>query len=218
MELPDLSRGYETFIPIPEPPDAWNDLLKQDFQEILWFYERQSNAYKQMLRETRASAPPTWGGYLLQQGYFATLRTVVSPLVQRLMAEGVINWYAFLVHGRSGGVPATPEDPRSYVHLRLALAGGATEADLLSRLPSECRMTQPMTIAEPPSLDGVKIERLAGQDVRQGWKLLGGASAWVLNFVEAHDADQPIPRINVAQLYHYPGNQLMVRTVGILAP
>lgn len=143
-----------------------------------------------------------------RQAYYRILRTTVAPLVRGLVADGVIDWYSFLVHDYKSGVPAGPGDSRAYIHLRMSLTEPADENDLLLRLPADCVMTQRMVPPDPPTLDRVRIDHLAGADAAAGWKVLGVLSELTLELVDAHAPDRPIPLVeNIGQFLHYLDNQ-----------
>lgn len=152
------------------------------------------------------------------QDYLHLLRSKVAPLVGDLLNAGIIDWYSFLVHDRASGVPTSESDLDYYVHLRMGLTETSNESGLTKQLPSWCLMTQKMRIPHPPSLDSVDVQSLNSGKVEQGWKTLGEASEWVLNMLECHDPNKPIPMLNVAQFLHYIGNQLFVKAVRIPMP
>ena len=154
----------------------------------------------------------------LWPGYVQLLRTTVTPLIRELQTAGVIGWFGFLVHNRESGVPTDADHRSSYVHLRMSLAAGAVEADLLSRLPGSYLMTRKMVFPDPPTLDGVELPTLLDGDVRQGWKLLGESSEWVLSLLEAHEPEREIPFRNVHQFVHYVDNQLMLSMTPLRRP
>lgn len=152
------------------------------------------------------------------QDYLDLLRSKVAPLIGRLLDAGIINWYSFLVHNRDSGVPTGEQDSYNYVHLRVQVTDTSNESGLIKQLPSWCLMTQKMRIPHPPSLDKVDVQSLNNGKVEQGWKALGEASEWVLNMLECHDPNKPIPVQNVGQFLHYIGNQLLVKAVRIPMP
>jgi hypothetical protein len=65
---------------------------------------------------------------------------------------------------------------------------------------------------------GLRARTLRDGDLRHAWLLLGAASELALNLLDAHDPGAPVPPVNVAQILHYLGNQLMVGAVKIPAP
>ena len=152
------------------------------------------------------------------QRYLGLLRSHVAPLVRNFLEEGVISWYSFLVHGRESGVPTSEVDNGMYLHLRMALRNPTAENELLRRLPNYCVMTRKMEVPNPPSLDTADINFLVDSRVELGWKILGESSEWVLQLLDSHDPQKPVPPQNVAQFLHYLGNQLFVRVVQIPMP
>lgn len=192
--------------------------MTRGYDDLVRRTERLPPAYWALLEEANVAQRPTWEGYCLWQVLFLTLRYTVTPLVADLIADGVINWYAFLVHGRESGVPTAATDDWAYVHLRVALTQDATPESLFSRLTPECLMTRPMVPPEPPTLDAVDISGLVGGDVRYGWRLIGDSSEQVLKVIAAHRPDRPMSDRTIAQLFHYAANEMLVRCVGIPSP
>lgn len=161
---------------------------------------------------------PDAGPQEFWRGYLQVLRTTVRPLIRELQTAGIIEWFGFLLHDRGSGVPTHSDDRSSYVHLRMSLAESAAEEDLLSRLPGSYRMTRKMVFPDPPALDGVELPTLLDGNVRQGWKLLGESSEWVLSLLEAHAPEREIPFRNVHQFVHYLENQLMLSMTPLRRP
>lgn len=152
------------------------------------------------------------------QDYLNLLRSKVAPLVRHLLDAEIIDWYSFLVHNRDSGVPTSEDDHGVYVHLRMGLTDTSSESELLDQLSSICQMTRKMTVPTPPSLDRVDIRTLKNDKAEQGWRVLGEASEWVLQMLNSHDPNKPVPPQNVAQFLHYIGNQLLVKAVQIPMP
>ena len=161
---------------------------------------------------------PSATGIEVWQDYLDLLRKKISPLVQRLQDLGLMEWYSFLVHGQQSGVPTDESDQGLYVHLRLELAEGVQEADLVSQLPPFCKMTQKMLVPQRDRLDNNDVQAFKEQNVEWGWRVLGEGSEWVLRMLESHDPAVQIPPQNVAQLLHYLGNSLFIRAVRIPMP
>ena len=113
-------------------------------------------------------------------------------------------------------MPTTEDDQGLYIHLRLELTPTTKECELRKELPSCCKMTQRM--AKPKSLDTVDFDALKGEDVEEGYKVLGEASEWVLRMLESHVPDKPVPPQNIGQFLHYIGNQLIIKAVQIPMP
>lgn len=152
------------------------------------------------------------------QDYLDLLRTKVAPLVRRLQGLGTVEWFSFLVHNRHSGVPTDESDQELYVHFRFELAEGANSDDLISQLPSFCKMTRMMPVPQRDRLDNNDISAFKDQKVEWGWRVLGEGSEWILRMLESHDPSVRIPPQNVAQLLHYIGNALFVKVVQIPMP
>jgi len=102
------------------------------------------------------------------------LRTKVIPTIDDLNAKKLINWYCFLVHDRSSGVPTTLDDNLPYVHLRFELPDLSKEDDFKNNLPDYCSMTRRMS--PPTDMSGVDKTGLKNEDLNLGWKILGESS------------------------------------------
>lgn len=150
--------------------------------------------------------------------YLDLLRFTVTPLVEQLRTEQLITWYCFLVHNRTSGVPTHASDNNLYVHLRMAPAKGVTLKTLKKHLPSACKMTRRVPQPVPQALDRANVTAFTGGSVREGWKVLGDSSEWVLRMLGVHDQKNRIPVENVSQFLHYVGNQLLVQMVRIPMP
>lgn len=177
LQRPVLSRGIETFIPIPLPPYATRIAVWQEYLELL--------------------------------------RSMVAPLVQRLMESGQITWYSFLIHNRESGVPTHESDNGLYVHLRMVPERRVTLKRLKPQLPSMCLMTRRIPQPVPNTLDKVDVSALVAGSAAEGFRVLGESSEWVLRMLQAHRSNMRIPRDNVEQFLHYIANQLFVTEVDI---
>ena len=150
--------------------------------------------------------------------HFRMLRTIVAPLVHDLRNRNLIGWFSFLVHDRNSGVPTTPNDPASYLHLRFERMPGVDFDTLLAALPAFCVFSQPVPPPDERSLQPADHTALVAPEVATGWALFGASSEWALDLACAHKDDRPLPVDNLAQFLHYLGNQLLIRTTNIPMP
>src|SRR5262249_35060443 len=95
--------------------------------------------------------------------YLELLRREVAWLISDLKTKQMLGWYSFLLHGRSSGVPTTPDDQLVYVHLRLESL--VPVGDLIRPLPGYCAITRHMHRRNPPSLNHVQIAALRDRSV-----------------------------------------------------
>ncbi len=136
-------------------------------------------------------------------GYYGFLRTEIIPLLDELTTAGIVDWYSFLLHTHSQGVPTSANDPNSYVHLRLEAPSVDNVDDLSKRLPPTCLWTRPAR-----NIDNPKWTHIPGtMSPSDYWRVLGEASEWVLRMIKAHTDHAPVPGRNVAQFVHYIHNQ-----------
>jgi hypothetical protein len=112
-----------------------------------------------------------------------------------------LDWFAFLVHDRTCGVPAT--DDRSYIHVRLALRDAE---DLALGAPWEMTRRQ----ALPSEIAGVDAAALAG-GAGTAWRILGEQSALFLSILER--CTDPSPVQHVRQFLHFFANMAQMRVV-----
>lgn len=169
------------------------------------------------LAETFVAVPATGvtSKAALWERYIDVLRFKVAPVVRSLGAERVITWYCFHAHGRDEGVPTHAGDTNGYVHLRVQLGSHVGLDDLKAKLPPDFVMTQMVGQPVPNTLDNVVVGMLKQDDARYGWGIVGLASQFVLEMLQAHDPAVSVPAANVQQFVHYIWNQVQGETAGI---
>ena len=156
-------------------------------------------------------APELDAGWLAARGIdpgaplvLGCLRDEVLPLVRRLEGDGTLAWYAFLIHGYASGVPTPPDDPRSFVHLRLVVKKRAP-----LRLPERWLFTRRAPLLK--EIAGISASALVTKDIDAAWWLIGAQSAWVLSFIEQHkDADMLDLIRHAKQFLHFFVNMTQV--------
>lgn len=125
--------------------------------------------------------------------YLRVLREQVLPFVHSLEDDGIIDWYAFLLHDRTGGVPVPENDRSVYVHLRFC-----TVDDSIFTNASPWVLTRRM-----PEVD-------VTDDDMWSWYLLGRQSEMVLEIVEHSKNDDDMVN-KLAGMLHYFSNMTQMR-------
>jgi hypothetical protein len=129
------------------------------------------------------------------------MRTMIYPLLTRLMEDGVINWYGFLIHDKDSGVPTTPDDPNPYLHIRVSLTKDIGLSGLKQLLPAHCVLTRKdLNVRKIAEID---TSLLINNDIAEAWRVFGEQSEWLLSMINAHKADAHIFPGQVDQFLHY---------------
>lgn len=132
------------------------------------------------------------------------LRDEVLPIIRDLEDAGTLSWYSFFIHGYASGVPTTPDDRRSFIHLRFVLNSLTTP-----RLPEGWLFTRRRPLS--PEIAGIRVTALADGDIDTAWRLIGVQSAWVLAFVEQHKNADMLDLVKHArQFLHFFVNMTQV--------
>ena len=147
---------------------------------------------------------------------FDIMRFKIYPLVTDLKKKGVINWYHFLVHDKTSGVPTTPDDNNLYYHIRVSLAEDIKYEDFESLLPDYCTKTRQCKIESVDHIviaiksDGSTIDfdtaLLESEGIEEIWQFTGEQSEWLLNMLHAYKKSVDVPSQHVFQFVHYYGN------------
>lgn len=136
------------------------------------------------------------------------LKDKVVTLIRALRSIRGFEAFHFLVHDRESGVPTTPDDHAAYIHLRLFFMKPTSLP--VERLEAEGFVfTQPIEV-EQKTMAGVDLGRISG-GLDTATQLLNAQSAWVLDFIAAHEwtDDAEIVR-QTRQYLHYFANMLQV--------
>ncbi len=217
MDLPDLEHMIETFVRIEAPPAAWDDEVRRGLGRLRSLYKAEREERERLGRPCpvrEVSFPELW----FLQGYYANLRTRITPLVRELMASGLINWFSFQVHGYESGVPTTKEDRASYVHLRMALAEGADAATLPGRLPTYCQMTQRVPLEGALAIAGSGSGPDHAELARRIWRSAGETADTLLIMLDIYPSGKPVPLDCLVEQFHLFANQLQIWYLGIDTP
>lgn len=127
------------------------------------------------------------------------VREHILPMVRCLERDKLIDWYCYLVHDRSGGVPEPDGERGVYVHMRYSCESGNRSASSgfdNELFPSPWGMTRQMS---PPAANEMA-----------SWRRLGEQSAMVLRIVERHQDDDECLR-QLAVMLHYFSNMTQMR-------
>lgn len=178
---------------------------------------KQSKAWDTFLRiqdpQTTDVVPPLSDEWMTAYGVYpgapaviSCLRDKVLPVIRDL--RDVLDWYFFLIHDRTSGVPT--DDKGEYVHLRLVFREPIAKLGL----PTGWEMTRSVDFK---NAGGFNFDIMCGDNPAvDGMKLLAMQSEWVLSFLEAHRADaEPMSLIKqIRQFFHFTSNMLQVKGVG----
>jgi len=129
------------------------------------------------------------------------IRSKIHLIISRLMDEGVINWYCFLIHDRNSGVPTTEDDKNAYFHIRVGLSTGINQHDFLNSLPDYCVMTRKIKREQIESIAGIDKSILKNEQIEEAWRIIGEISESVMNMLDIHKEEVEIPYQQIAQ-YH----------------
>lgn len=139
------------------------------------------------------------------------MRENILPLVRRLEAADVIEWYSFLIHDGTCGVPTTPDDKALYIHLRLSLSPVAKDTDLAAALQAPWEMTRPAPLSR--EIAGFDASAFDDGDLDPMWWMIGEQSALMLKFVEHHSPSTDAAQLlkHIRQFLHFFANMSQMR-------
>lgn len=145
--------------------------------------------------------------------HFDIVRNQIYPLITKLRNDGIINWYCFLVHDKSSGVPTTPDDTNFYYHIRFDVKEDITPVQYL---PSYCVLTRkidPSWVKNISIGQGLTYNTLLMKDesIEEVWRIIGEQSEWVMNLLNSFKENVTIPFLYVGQFLHYYANMTMLR-------
>lgn len=130
----------------------------------------------------------------------------IVPLISKLKKDSIIDWFSFLVHDKTGGVPTTNDDNSSYIHIRLELNAKKKDSDLFEALPSDCLFTRKVDRKTLEEIDGIDKTMLKDNNIEEAWKLIGETSTFIIRMFEAHN--NSISQLQVDQFLHFLANSL----------
>jgi hypothetical protein len=141
------------------------------------------------------------------------IRFQVFPIVSRLMSDGAIEWYSFLVHNRESGVPTAKDDNNVYFHVRVSFKNGYTvsKEELDKLLPDYCQKHLTKKCTDVKSINGIEQSSLKNGDLAEAWRIIGEQSEWVMRMLEIHNEGAQVPVNQIAQFLHYFSNMTQLR-------
>jgi hypothetical protein len=145
---------------------------------------------------------------------FNTIRCKVSEIITQLKNEGSINWYCFLIHNQSSGVPTTQDDKNPYFHIRMALDENYKHG--FPNLPEYCLMTRKIkrkwveniSITQELVFD---VSLFKHESIEEVWRIIGEQSEWLLRTFDAYKENVIIPPIHIIEFLHYYSNMTQMR-------
>jgi hypothetical protein len=158
---------------------------------------------------------PSENGQIRFNDIFDIIRFKISPMIQRLRDEGIIDWYCFLIHDRNNGVPTSQNDTSPYFHIRIALKENG-RPDFPKSLQDYCVMTR--------RIDRKWVERISlttettfdtslfkNEGIGEVWRIIGEQSEWLLNTLNAYKEDVAVPHLHIFEFLHYYSNMTQMR-------
>ena len=141
------------------------------------------------------------------------IRFQVFPIVSKLMSEGTIEWYSFLVHNRESGVPTTKEDDNAYFHVRVSFRDGyvVSKEEFNKLLPDYCQKHLTRQCPGVESISGIEKSALRNGDIAEAWRIIGEQSEWVMSVLEIHREGVQVSTKQIAQFLHYYSNMTQLR-------
>jgi hypothetical protein len=143
--------------------------------------------------------------------HIETIRKRLAPMIDRLVNSRIIDWYCFLIHDKTSGVPTNPNDEDAYFHVRLGLQTDSTPDMLLTSLPDYCTMTRPIEAAWVANILGIDKTLLKNENIAEAWKIIGEQSEWLLKMLNSHKKEANIFPTQMAQFLHYLSNMTQLR-------
>ena len=144
--------------------------------------------------------------------HFDVIRNQIYPLITQLKADGIINWYCFLIHGKDNGVPTTPDDTNPYFHIRFDVT---EEIDPIQYLPIYCVLTRKVELLWVKDISVANglfdTQLMKDESIEEVWRLIGEQSEWVFNLLNSFKGNVTIPLQCVGQFLHYYANMTMLR-------
>jgi len=138
-------------------------------------------------------------GRLTLKNVQAAIRQKMAPTFPRLLEEGSINWYHFLIHPCPSSVDPDPRN--ACLHVRFSPGGKSVD------LPEYCEATK--KIAPLPGISGVNKYLLKNEEIEEAWRIIGEQSQWVVNLINIHRDDTGwIPIDQIVQFMHFYSNML----------
>jgi len=158
---------------------------------------------------------PSENGQIRFNDLFDIIRFKISPVIQRLRNEQIIDWYCFLIHDRNSGVPTSQDDASPYFHIRIALKENI-KSDFPKSLEDYCVMTRK---ADRKLVEQISLTRettfdtsvFRNEGIEEVWRIIGEQSEWLLNMLNSYKEDVAVPPLHIAEFLHYYSNMTQMR-------
>jgi len=124
------------------------------------------------------------------------IRQKIAPTFPRLLEEGNIKWYHFLIHPCPPSVD--PDPGNACLHIRFSPGPVG--------LPRYCVATE--KTGPLRGISKVNASLLETEEIEEAWRILGEQSQWVVNLINIHKKDISIPLEQIAQFMHFYSNML----------
>ena len=134
------------------------------------------------------------------------IRNQIHPMLSRLVEDGTVNWYSFLIHSRGSGVPTTEDDNILYFHIRVS-ARNQTKPSF----PDYCVLTRRINREWVNSISGIDTSLLKNEEIEEAWRIIGEQSEWLLRMLNIYKENTEIPLNQVRQFYHFFANMAQIR-------
>ena len=159
---------------------------------------------------------PTDNGQIRFGVLFDVIRFKISPMIQRLRDDRIINWYCFLIHDRNSGVPTSQNDTNPYFHIRIALEEN-DKLDFPKSLQDYCVMTRKIdrkwveriSITPETTFDTSLLKHGGIEEI---WRIIGEQSEWLVNTLNAYKEDVNVPLLHIIEFLHYYSNMTQMRS------
>jgi len=143
------------------------------------------------------------------------IRFKIHPMISDLRRKRITDWYCFLIHDRTSGVPTTEDDKNAYWHIRFTVGKDINPKEFL---PNYCDMTRKV---KREWVEDISISQTEVMDkslfvngkIEEAWRIIGEQSEWLLTLLNMYKKDAKITPRQIAPFLHYFANmtQLEVR-------
>ena len=141
---------------------------------------------------------------------YNNIRSKIYPMITRLIDNGMIRWYCFLIHDRNSGVPTSEDDNNPYFHIRFALERRVDAQEFLGSLPDYCVMTRRIE-RRLESIRGIDKSIIKGEEIEEAWRIIGEQSEWFLDLLNIHKENIDVPPQQIAQFLHFYANMAQLQ-------
>lgn len=147
-----------------------------------------------------------------QQPIFEIIKTKLLPAIKQLKTEWNVDWYSFLIHTGSSGVPTTVDDNTPYFHIRFSIPIDIDKDRLLKSLPDYCLMTRkidpPLTSISVSSTLKYNPSLHKKEGIDAVWRIIGEQSELILKIFDSYKDNVVIPPEEIWSMLHYFHNMV----------